>query len=352
MTAATWQAALAQQADALDRGTADSHALLPSLAAAGLTAAGVPQAQGGSGGDVRDAVAAIAEVAQHSLTAAFVLWGHRTFIEYLLQSPQPALAERWLPDLLAGRLAGATGLSNAMKYLAGIESLQVQARVDGDTWTLNGQLPWVTNLRPAGFLAAAAVARDDGGPAAIAVLDSRDPGVQRSADLELLALRGSHTAALRVSEVRVAADTLITDAAPDWLPRVRPAFLGMQCGMSIGLARASLKAAAARSGESRPILGQPLAEVAAALDEASETLLTGLADRRYEQRAAPLFRLRIRLAGLVQQAALLELQASGGAAYLVDRDRSFGRRWAEAAFIPVITPSLTQLQAQLQKLAA
>lgn len=342
-----WQAALAAQADALDRGSADSHALLPALCDAGLASAGVPTAQGGAGGDARDAVRTIAEVAEHSLTAAFMLWGHRAFIDYLLQAEAPALADRWLPRLLSGQLAGATGLSNAMKYLAGIESLQVHASIEGDTWTLNGRLPWVTNLRPTGFLAAAAVARTDGGPAAIAVLDSQAPGVQRSADLDLLALRGSHTAAITVQAVSVRGQDLITQNAAAWLPRVRPAFLGTQCGLSIGLARASLRAAQARGGESRPVLAGPLAETEAALNQAEAALLDGLADGHFVAQCAPLFRLRIRLAELVQQATMLELQASGGAAYLVHQDRSFGRRWAEAAFVPVITPSITQLQAQL-----
>ncbi len=88
----------------------------------------------------------------HSLTAAFVFWGQRAFIEYLLQSPNRALGDRLLGDLLAGTLAGATGLSNAMKFLSGIEALQVTAtRGGGDGWNLDGRLPWVTNLRKGRF---------------------------------------------------------------------------------------------------------------------------------------------------------------------------------------------------------
>jgi hypothetical protein len=65
-----------------------------------------------------------------------------------------------------------------------------------------------------------------------------------------------------------------------------------------------------------------------------------------------MFRLRIALAANVAQAVMLELQASGGRAYLVDRDRNFARRWRESAFVPIITPSVTQLEAELQKQAA
>lgn len=343
---------IAEQAQALDRGEADSLAVLPALCAAGLAGAGVPVAHGGSGGDARDAVRAIAQVAEHSLTAAFMLWGHRCCIEYLLQGRSAAAADRWLPALLRGELAGATGLSNAMKHLAGLEPLQLRAHVHtqagADTWTLDGQLPWVTNLRPTGFLVAAAVDRRDGGPSTVVVLDSTQPGVHRSADLDLIALRGSHTAAIRVEGAVVRGEAVLCDDAATWLPRVRPAFLGMQCGLSIGLARAALAATQATGASTRPVLAAPLAETTAALNEAEATLLDGLADRRFENHGAPLFRLRIALAGLVQQAVSLELQARGGAAYLSACHGGFARRWAEAAFIPVITPSLTQLQAQLQ----
>jgi alkylation response protein AidB-like acyl-CoA dehydrogenase len=103
-------------------------------------------------------VEAVAAVSARSLAAGFVLWGHRSYIEYLLHSPNRALREELLPELLAGRGAGATGLSNAMKFLCGLEGLQVSARQTSEGFILDGRLPWVTNLRPQGFHVATAVA--------------------------------------------------------------------------------------------------------------------------------------------------------------------------------------------------
>ncbi|MDW8400055.1 MAG: acyl-CoA dehydrogenase family protein, partial [Acetobacteraceae bacterium] len=71
-------------------------------AGAGLLALGVPRAEGGAGGTVGDAIEAIAAVSSHSMAAGFLFWSQRTFIEYLLQSPNGALRERLLPGLLAG----------------------------------------------------------------------------------------------------------------------------------------------------------------------------------------------------------------------------------------------------------
>lgn len=346
---------LHEHAESLDAEAVQTLGLLPSLGEAGVLRAGVPQDHGGAGGDVRDGVLAIAATAERSLAAAFVFWGQRAFIEYLLQSTNAALRERWLATLLDGRQAGATGLSNAMKFLSGIESLGIEARSTASDaspeWRLDGKVPWATNLRPAAFVVAVAVARQDGEAPMVLALPHDRPGVRRSEDLDLIAMRGSHTAALRLDAVPADAADLLAVDARQWLPRVRPAFLGLQCGLSIGLARTALAAARTLGGSARPVLQEPLDAAQAELREATDALLAGLADGRFVAQPAPLFRLRIRLAAVVQQAVQLELQASGGRAYHRDQPLGFARRWREAAFIPIVTPSLTQLQGELLKQA-
>lgn len=340
---------IASTANAIDLGDEPSDGILPRLAAAGLVDAGVPVSWGGSGGDVVDGVLAIAAVAEESLAASFVLWGHRTYIEYLLRSPNRSLAERHLPDLLAARVAGATALSNAMKFLAGLEPLQIAARDDGDALVLEGRMPWVTNLRPAGFHVAAAVDRAGGGPAFIAALSHDDEGLTRSADLDLIGMRSSDTAAVALSEVRIGHDRIIADNAQEWLPRVRPAFVGLQCGMSIGLARRALLEATRAAGSGRGVLGDPILDLKGRLGRTQARLVAGLCSNEFETDAPSLFELRIRLAEIVAEAVSLELQAAGGRAYLAGPGRDFARRWREAAFIPLITPSLVQLKAALQQ---
>ncbi|NMG36062.1 acyl-CoA dehydrogenase [Azoarcus sp. TTM-91] len=337
----------AEQAEALDRDDSHAEALVPELASRGLFRIGVPQALGGSGGDTYDAVEAIAAVAGQSLTAAFVFWGQRTFIEFLLQTPNEALRER-LPPLLAGEHAGATGLSNAMKFLSGIESLQIAATPDGEGWRLNGRLPWVTNLRRAGFTVAAAVQTPDGG-AAVVALDHDQPGLARSADLDLIALRGSNTAAISVADVAIDSSRLLHADARSFCPGVRPAFLGLQLGMSLGVARRALAQARQEGQGAHAVLLPQIEQTSAELEGIATSLREGLAAKRFQAEPAALFRLRIRLAELAQAAVGLELSASGGRAYLADQDKGFPRRWREAAFIPVVTPSLSQLQGELAK---
>ncbi len=317
------------------------------LVRSSLPQIGVPTTNGGDGGDTRDAILAISAVAEQSLTAAFVLWGHRTFIELLLQSPNAALRERLLPRLLSGTVAGATGLSNAMKYLSGMEALRVMATPAENGCRLDGSLAWASNLRKAGFMVAAAVASAESKPAAVMALDSQAAGIERTADLDLLGLRASNTAAVKLKNVFVSPADIISNDAQRWLPTVRPAFLGMQCGLSIGLARASLRHAAGVSTNTQNQLVKQIQNLEAALASNVSELLDGVGTGLFLTEARSLFRLRLALAGIVQQALMLELQALGGNAYLNSSQAGFARRWREAAFIPILTPSVTQLQAAL-----
>jgi alkylation response protein AidB-like acyl-CoA dehydrogenase len=331
----------------LDLSADDSSALLPKLGDAGLFRIGVPKPDGGTGADVAAAVKAIAAVSARSLAAGFVFWGQRTFIEYLLQSPNAALRARLLPDLLGGRRAGATGLSNAMKFLSGIEELQIKASPLDRGFRIDGNLPWVTNLRKQGFDVAAAVQADDR-PAFIVSLSSDDDGVARTEDLDLMAMRASNTAAIRINGAAIDEDRIIHPHAQDWLPRVRPAFLGLQCGMSLGLAGRSLSEVRQLLGPGKGVLTGPAERLAAELDECEKQLLSGITGSLFVEQPIQLFRLRIRLAEIVNQALQLELIATGGKAYLAGPGQAYQRRLRESAFIPVVTPSLVQLKTAVE----
>jgi alkylation response protein AidB-like acyl-CoA dehydrogenase len=206
----------------------------------------------------------------------------------------------------------------------------------------------VTNLQPTGFDVAVAVEDESDGKAFVASLSSDDSGLQRLADLDLLGLRATSTAAIKLDSVRIGADRILDQEAQTWLPKVRPAFLGLQCGMSIGLARRSIAEMQKQLKSASDILAAPAKALSKDLGRSEALLFEGLSDRQFESRPAPLFRLRIRLAEIVAEAVQLELSASGGKAYLSQPGQGFQRRLRESAFIPVITPSLVQLKAALR----
>jgi alkylation response protein AidB-like acyl-CoA dehydrogenase len=234
-----------------------------------------------------------------------------------------------------------------MKFLSSLAELQISARGRGDRFVLDGKLPWITNLRPQGFHVAVAAARQDGGAPFVLSLAHDDPGLVRSADLDLTALRASNTAAIDINGVEIGAERIIYQDAAAALPVVRPAFFGLQCGMSIGLTRRALAEARTVLGAGRDALSEPLAALVAKLAEQERRLLDGLRTGAFASDPAALFHLRIELADSLAQAIGRELQATEGRALLKTRSLAFNRRWRESAFIPIVTPSLLQLKMAL-----
>jgi len=340
---------LRAHADALDDGSREAACIVPRLAEAGLFRVGVPAAWGGLGGDTADALRHVAAVAEESLTAAFVFWGQRAFIEYLLHSPNDALRDELLGPLLAGTLGGATGLSNAMKFLSGIEELSVSAERVGTRFRLRGRLPWVTNLRKEGFVVALAVDHGSDEPPSIFAVPQRALGLSRTPDLDLVAMRASDTAALELEGVELDARWQLHAEAPRFLRGVRPAFLSLQCALAIGLARTALRHASEQAGSGRDVLAPLLATCERDLTITERELALGLEGERFTNAPATLFALRLRLTEIALGAVQLELEARGGKAYLRQRCGGFARRWREASFLSVVTPSAVQLRSELAR---
>jgi alkylation response protein AidB-like acyl-CoA dehydrogenase len=347
---AQFAAWLDANAQALDCGGAESDSLLPLLAAQGLTKVGVPENVGGRGGNLVDVVAVVAGLAQHSLSAAFVYWAQRAVIECLLGSPNQQLVQRLLPVLLGGTLAGAPGLSNAMKSLAGLDRMHLQFVPGDGANALNGSVHWATNLRKSGFVVAAAAQNSRDGDVRVFAVPGDVEGVLREPDFDLLALRGTNTAAIRMAGVSLDDGWCLHPDAKVFLPIVRPALLAMQCGLGLGLARASMCSIGESVGLAPPVLIAEVHELQGAIDEYWLQLTTVIGDGGLHERVRELVCLRLRMVELALSAAQLELQALGGRAYVSGRADSFGRRWREVAFLPIVTPTALQLKTELIRL--
>jgi alkylation response protein AidB-like acyl-CoA dehydrogenase len=337
---------LKERAEALDADAELAGALVPRLALAKLFKTGVPASEGGTGESPSAAIGAVADLAQYSMSAAFVFWAQRALIECVLGSPNRALVRRLLPSLLAGGLAGAPGLSNAMKFLGGLDQLQTRFIPSPDGFTLNGRVPWATNLQRQGFVVALAAGNLEGTHTSVFAVPSDAAGLAREPDLDLAGLRGTSTAALRLDDVRLGEEWQIHPQAKEFLPGVRPLFVGMQCGLGLGLARASLRSAREALEDSRSVLLGELEAREAQVRDYWEALSTGIDSGRLRERPAELLGLRMRMVEIALDAVQLELQALGGRAYLRGESGGFTRRWREAAFLPIVTPTLAQLKTE------
>lgn len=341
---------LNQHALELDQSNQRASEVLPQLVAADLLGLGVPTELGGMAQSrFSDAAWATVAIAKCSLSAAFVFWTQRSFISYVLHSSNNQLAARYVPQLLKGELAGATGLSNAIKFLAGVEQLQVQAtpvlEAENKTWKLSGFLPWVSNLYPDRFVVAIPAKKEDA-PPAIFLAHHNNSGLNRDADLILHSLQGSNTASIQLDQCVLTSDQLLADNAQAFIQKIRPQFLSMQCALSTGVALRSVEQIMQHSrgsSVSKKKATDIKAQVIAIQNELNEKTESGY----FVQAPTRLFELRIQLATLTEQASLLELQSEGGACYLQGQREQTLRRVREALFLPLVSPTITQLQAQL-----
>ena len=104
----------------------------------GLMGITIPEADGGQGGALMDAVIAIEQVAAVCPRSADVVqFGNfgpiRTFAEY----GTPQQKKRWLPELLSGRAVMSLGMSEPDAGSA-VTDLKTSAKPDGSNYVLNG----------------------------------------------------------------------------------------------------------------------------------------------------------------------------------------------------------------------
>lgn len=121
------------------------------LAGMGLLGITMSEEDGGIGGELMDAVLAIQTVAMSCPKSADVIQAGnfgpiRTFVEYAT----PEQKERWLGDLLGGKLLISLGMSEPDAGSA-VTELKTTAREDGDHLIINGSKVFSTHSPEAGL---------------------------------------------------------------------------------------------------------------------------------------------------------------------------------------------------------
>jgi hypothetical protein len=100
------------------------------------------------------------------------------------------------------------------------------------------------------------------------------------------------------------------------------------------------------SAASRAAVEEDAADLLNALAVLSQRLFDGVQRGTFLATPAALFEVRIALAALADAAVRLEVQTTGGRGYLRGQS-GCARRTREAAFVPIVTPSIVQLKNQL-----
>ncbi|WP_020619525.1 acyl-CoA dehydrogenase family protein [Paenibacillus daejeonensis] len=310
-----------------------------------LGEAGLYDADGSEPGrSIRDRVRLIEMTAQTCLTSAFNIWCHLAAVTYVGTSDNERLKQEVLPGLLDGRLRGGTGLSNPMKYYAGLDQLYLKAEPDGEGgYRLQGTLPMVSNLGEDHWFAAVAETADH--ERIVFFLPCTAQGLHRTERVGYLGLNGSATYACVFNQVEAGEQWVLSQDADSWIRQVRSIFILYQIPLGLGLVNACIetmrKSAAIQGGCSQYLAVQP---------EHLEEALIQLRERTYMLAVSPslsaswseVLKLRLQTVHLTLQAAQAAMLFQGSAGY--QQNSGPARRLREAYFYANLTPSVRHLE--------
>lgn len=327
--------AVSARASALDSNETDVRTDIRALGAESLFDAGL------TGVDLAPMVRVIERVATSSLAVGFSAWAHRMTIEYVSLAPEALRAEH-LPGLRAGLRPGVTAMAAGLKQVAGLGEVPLRATPHRDGLRITGPIRWASNVFPDALVVLPACGAD--GTTFVVAVDVSTDGIRIERPPNLMALSATASTSLQLNDVYVPAENVISTDLPRFVARIRPAFLLLQSAFCAGVGGAALLSA-------RSARGVLAAQFTIELDELAQRNHT-LRERLYAFATAPsepstadLLRLRLETAALAGQASPLELTVAGGAGYALGT--AANRRFREAAFLPIQSPSEGQLRWEL-----
>lgn len=286
------------------------------------------------------------EIAAVDLSVAFGIWAHTMVITYL-RTADTDYVRYVLPALENGTRPGVTGMAPAFKEAAGAGTIDLTATPAEDGYVLNGTLAWASNLADDAVIVTAA--RTPSGERLLVAFDGCAPGVTLGTPFALLGLNATSSAGITLDNVPVPAGQVLSRDFEAFISAVRPTFLILQTSECLGVADAAIDAAATRLSGVNEVLTEDVEKLRAEITHLIHTqdLIAAVLDDGATVDRVKLLELRLDAARAAVDATALEVRVAGGAGYAQSSPAS--RRFREAAFIPVQSPSETQLKWELRR---
>lgn len=335
----------------------DQHGLYPvdylrALGSIGGFGVCIPPEFGGLGQSLAQQIEVTTAVGATCGSTAFMVWCQSVSAWYLKYAPNAAVRQRYLARVASAELLSGSGMSNAVKHLAGIEKIHLQAERDGDGYRVNGFLPWVSNLGEDHLLIAAAKV-EDAGYIMFAVPCNR-AGLALHPCPAFSGMEGTRTLNLRFHDVHIGADDVVAHPHQfaDYLAGIKPGFILGQVGMGLGVVQGSIDTIRKYNRSHAHVnvfLNDQGGELQAELD-ALKTRTAELADQAEAGTALLLDVLRVRAQAseLALRAANSALLHAGARGYLMSNPAQ--RRLREAIFVSIVTPALKHLRKEIHDL--
>lgn len=328
------------RAAALDLGETDTRVDVAKLGELGLFGLGL-----GSEGCLTEMVEVIEDVAAESLSAGFSAWAHRMALEYVSRGSDEVRA-KYQRQLETGAAVGVTAMAAGLKYVAGLgEVALVATELPDGGLEVSGPIHWASNVFDDALIVLCARS-EDGAKTYVAVVEASAPGVTVRPASQLLALNSTASTSLVLDAVAIPAENIIATDLTAFVKGVRPTFLLLQTAFCSGISRMSI----AESAKCLGGLGEGFTDEHRELEDDFGSLrdrLGRFASDATSVGARELIQLRLDGSRLAMAATRLEVTLRGGAGYSMKSPTN--RRFREAAFLPVQSPSEGQLRWELAR---
>ena len=330
-------------AAALDRGEHPSRRSFTGLGAAGLLGIGAP---GNADGRLPEMAEVIRLISAECMSTGFSLWAHRMSVEYLLAAATP-FSMAAVEPLLAGTTMGVSGMAAAQKEATGCGSLELTALPVAGGYRVSGPIRWASNLYADSTMITAA--RTDAGERLIVAVPVATPGVVVGDHFDLLAMGSTASSYLNFDGAFIPAEQVLSTDFKGFLQAVRPTMLLLQSAMCLGLTRTTVDQSRLGLTGVNEVFTVDADRIAAELADAEAKLvaLASAVGSGQPPTKKELLSLRLVAAKLSSASADLEIRTAGGQGYASKTPAS--RRYREAAFIPVQSPSEAQLRWELAR---
>jgi butyryl-CoA dehydrogenase len=313
------------------------------LVRAGVLKWSIDQADGGAALDPIALLDGYELLASACLTTCFILSQRASAIRHLKNMPNEELRHTLLSGLASGKSFATVGLSQ-LTTSRQHQRPALTANEVGDKYILNGNIPWVTGAAVAHHIVLGAVT--DRNLQILAALPAGLPGVQVEAPLDLMALRGSLTAEVRLENVELDQKWLLAGPAERVLAAGKGGAGGLETScLALGLADAAIDYVIAEA-EARPDLQDSATNLDHDRLSMREELHRLAAEEGSSESAAAL---RTIANSLVLRATQVALTASKGTGFLRSHP---AQRWArQALFFLVWSCPRPTTEATLAQLA-
>lgn len=293
-----------------------------------------------------DELILVKETAKVCMTTAFCLWCHLASLVYIRQTENLDLQEKLLKQLEDGTILGATGLSNPMKFYAGLENLHLKAERVENGYVINGVLPAVSNLGENRWFGIIAQCDEQ---EVMLYVNTNNPTITLKEKVNFLGVNGSATYSCRFTNTLVNEDYVISHNARQFIEKIRPSFVIYQIPLGIGVMDASIEGiekVKAKQNNSNEFLLTQASDIRQKREEIEKALLNIVKNERLSIK--DICDLRLKTVYETLSAVQTNMLHNGSNGYIVGSVPS--RKLREAYFFANLTPTVRHLEKMLKVL--